>query len=859
MAILVPDQAELGLGRSEIQPREVFAGMKDPGNAGAGLASLAKALGELGSTFADLGAKQKAQQEEAGMATAYWDATVEGAPAGYDGAVGPGRTVGERKPTLFDVNNFNSRAYDKVEIRKRQFAGSRETAAWLGESGYLDPPKIPASVRDNPEAFEGYLDAGRKKIIERYRSDPVSGSAALQAYDDEADKLRTATGNQRAKDFEDAEIEDIQRGLNGTGDDFNLDDPAEVSPLQTKAPSNSAYKTRGRAVVPAVQDAVQQVAGDSWLGDYMIATARVESSGGRNLANPSSSARGPWQFIESTGRRYGLNSEAQRLDPYLSAQAMAKFTLEQRRGLVKALGREPSFAELYLAHQQGLGGAVKLLTNPNVRAADIVGAKAVKLNGGKMGMTSREFAGLWLNKFNKINGLTNERGGSAPDGDVGLQIASNDPNFMPQMGGEGKSWAAERYGADADEGKFNYETPPGEERYVNADGDEVVFVPDDPMVLGERRKVQQMDKNLDTSSTLSRPKRRDIYFDHYYNKAIEAKDPRYLDVLPPTWLTPDQRAKTAKLRDQMVIDKDQDKLRQEQLRRVEKERERDAKRSDIIKRRGAGEEIDPYKEALQSDGTLDDEVFKFARDSQNWDTVPTRVSNGNRVLIESAILSSVDSGSWEKLGFDGPPTEEELVRFIQNNPELTNGDKNIILERLDKLQEGSNVLNSPATENLYNNTIGLTVKNLTQGAVNPANPASVVAYAGLGQQARQFFDQEVAALWQTYMEDNNGAVPKGSALRQIQQQAVQNTTQWLSTYALPFVQQQANTPQTTGTNAQGNPMIQPKQLQLPSLTPSAPQAPATTGGAVAPAQPAASGYTYTTDENGRRIVIRNPN
>lgn len=151
------------------------------------------------------------------------------------------------------------------------------------------------------------------------------------------------------------------------------------------------------------------------------------------------------------------------------------------------------------------------------------------------------------------------------------------------------------------------------------------------------------------------------------------------------------------------------------------------------------------------------------------------------------------------------------------------------------------------------------MKNLTQGAVNPANPASVVAYAGLGQQARQFFDQEVAALWQTYMEDNNGAVPKGSALRQIQQQAVQNTTQWLSTYALPFVQQQANTPQTTGTDAQGNPMIQPKQLQLPSLTPSAPQAPATTGGAVAPAQPAASGYTYTTDENGRRIVIRNPN
>ncbi len=70
------------------------------------------------------------------------------------------------------------------------------------------------------------------------------------------------------------------------------------------------------------------------------------------------------------------------------------------------LGRPVTGGELYLAHQQGPGGAAKLLSNPNALAVDIVGAKAVKLNGGNEKMTAGEFANIWISKFNGQRGAT---------------------------------------------------------------------------------------------------------------------------------------------------------------------------------------------------------------------------------------------------------------------------------------------------------------------------------------------------------------------------------------------------------------------------------------------------------------------
>lgn len=130
----------------------------------------------------------------------------------------------------------------------------------------------------------------------------------------------------------------------------------------------------------------------------MSRIAEIESSFRPNAKNPTSSAGGLFQFIDSTAKSYGLTN---RYDPATAADAASRLARDNAAILRKRLGRDPLPGELYLAHQQGAGGAAKLLANPNARAVDVVGAKAVRLNGGSADMTAGQFADLWIGKFDK--------------------------------------------------------------------------------------------------------------------------------------------------------------------------------------------------------------------------------------------------------------------------------------------------------------------------------------------------------------------------------------------------------------------------------------------------------------------------
>lgn len=127
----------------------------------------------------------------------------------------------------------------------------------------------------------------------------------------------------------------------------------------------------------------------------LMKIAELESTFNPNAKNPKSSAGGLFQFIDGTAADYGLKN---RFDPVEASDAGARLMRDNRAHLVKVLGREPTVGELYLAHQQGRGGAAKLLANPNARAADLVGEKAVTLNGGKASWTAAQFSALWLKK-----------------------------------------------------------------------------------------------------------------------------------------------------------------------------------------------------------------------------------------------------------------------------------------------------------------------------------------------------------------------------------------------------------------------------------------------------------------------------
>jgi hypothetical protein len=130
---------------------------------------------------------------------------------------------------------------------------------------------------------------------------------------------------------------------------------------------------------------------------YLERTAFIESRGNPSAKNPNSSAGGLFQFIDSTAKQYGVRDK---FNPVQATDGAVDLAVDNMRILTTALGRKPTAAELYLAHQQGGEGARRLLSNPNAKAVDIVGAEAVRLNGGNVDMTAGEFASLWLDKFN---------------------------------------------------------------------------------------------------------------------------------------------------------------------------------------------------------------------------------------------------------------------------------------------------------------------------------------------------------------------------------------------------------------------------------------------------------------------------
>lgn len=181
-----------------------------------------------------------------------------------------------------------------------------------------------------------------------------------------------------------------------------------VNQMIDDAPLKPEQKARlKREFLPKIdQDALENTAlrirsGADATGGYFGRLRQIESGNNPRAYNKNSGASGLYQIIPSTARAYGVSNP---FDVGQSENFIRRFTEDNAKVLRKVLGREPSAGELYLAHQQGAGGATKLLANPNARAIDVVGGDAIRWNGGRTDMTAGEFANMWISRFEGVEG-----------------------------------------------------------------------------------------------------------------------------------------------------------------------------------------------------------------------------------------------------------------------------------------------------------------------------------------------------------------------------------------------------------------------------------------------------------------------
>jgi len=171
--------------------------------------------------------------------------------------------------------------------------------------------------------------------------------------------------------------------------------PQRLAQAGTAAPQAPAGASRAQVAAPAqIRDVIVQAAQRNGVDPAaMLKIAELESTFNPRAQNDRSSAGGLFQFTDQTARDYNLTD---RFDPVQASDAAARLARNNAATLRKVLGRDPTIGELYLAHQQGAGGASKLLARPNARAVDVVGRDEVLLNGGTEDMTAGEFANRWM-------------------------------------------------------------------------------------------------------------------------------------------------------------------------------------------------------------------------------------------------------------------------------------------------------------------------------------------------------------------------------------------------------------------------------------------------------------------------------
>ncbi len=155
--------------------------------------------------------------------------------------------------------------------------------------------------------------------------------------------------------------------------------------------------------------------------NFLGATSMVESGGNPNAYNKKSGAMGEFQFMPKTAAGLGL---ANAFDQKSSTEAMIKHTKQNQAYFRKQMGREATGRELYLLHQQGMGGGTGLIKalqqNPNASAVEALAAngqkapvQAVLQNGGRTDMTVQEFTDLILNKYDRAEAAIKKNPGIA--------------------------------------------------------------------------------------------------------------------------------------------------------------------------------------------------------------------------------------------------------------------------------------------------------------------------------------------------------------------------------------------------------------------------------------------------------------
>jgi hypothetical protein len=190
-----------------------------------------------------------------------------------------------------------------------------------------------------------------------------------------------ASGGFNSEDDEDAEQDDHDEltamaarygDLGGLGAGIM----AVANPAVAKY-SSFSLKTPGGIKDTGVSNILSSAAEKHSLPtDLLARIAHSESGGKTDAKNPHSTAKGLFQFTDRTWKGMG-GKEGEQFDPVKNADLGAAYLRQNAEGLKKALGRDPTYGEVYGAHHFGLAGIKNMLNKKHDTPVDRIVSRQV--------------------------------------------------------------------------------------------------------------------------------------------------------------------------------------------------------------------------------------------------------------------------------------------------------------------------------------------------------------------------------------------------------------------------------------------------------------------------------------------------
>lgn len=187
-------------------------------------------------------------------------------------------------------------------------------------------------------------------------------------------------------------------------------------------PATSTRRATGGSFDPSVDAAIIEAASEAGIDPDTLRTfARIESGG--NPTVRTGSYKGLFQLSDKEFSKHGGQGDI--YDPRANARAAAIKLKAESEDFKRRYGREPTPAEIYMIHQQGVGGSAAHWANPDAPAWQNMYSTAegrkkgpgwarqaiwgnvpndVKKKYGSVdNMTSRDFLDMWGGKFRRMS------------------------------------------------------------------------------------------------------------------------------------------------------------------------------------------------------------------------------------------------------------------------------------------------------------------------------------------------------------------------------------------------------------------------------------------------------------------------